>query len=177
LYLQTWEDGISGRPSLAKLERQALAAKQQEQELSEMSKTENNDPTTTSTSQPPWPDNAVRNLHLIRQDAARILDQAKEQTGIHTKDDLKTLATEMMKLATECLREFMAGYREGRDQEMDKMINEYFRDELKSQVQQEEHGQAKRQQSEGGRANDGDESIISRPPRKRRRPKRGIPRD
>jgi hypothetical protein len=192
LYLQTWEDGISGRPSLEKLERQALAEKLKQLEQAEMmnqeDKTDNNGRIiTTTTSQADISDdnipskNAARNLQLIRQDAARLLDQAKEQTGIHTKDDLKALATEMMKLGTECLREFMAGYREGRDQEMDKMLNEYFQDELKPEVQPpvqlpEQQDQTKRQQSQEGPSHDNDEYTI-RPPRKRRRPKRGIPRD
>jgi hypothetical protein len=186
--MQTWEDGISGTPSLAKLEKQALAAKQEQEQLEKRmnseGKTKDDQPTqriNTADSQPLFPDmgdnNAVRNLHLIRQDAAKILDQAKEQTGIYTTDDLKALATEMMKLGTECLREFMAGYREGRDREMDKMLNEYFREELNPGVQpQDIQEQAKRQQSDEGHSHDNNEST-GRPPRKRRRPKRGIPRD
>jgi hypothetical protein len=80
------------------------------------------------------------------------LEQAKDTTGIHNTEDLRMVAEDMMRLATQCLKEFMAGYRQGRDDEVDKMLNEYF---------QEEKGQKHDENDEGG-------GIT---PKRRRRPK------
>ena len=74
-------------------------------------------------------DNASRNMKLVRQDAQYLLQATKDQTGVHTMEDMKVIATEMMKLATDCIKEFMAGYRQGRDDEIDKMLNEYFQEQ------------------------------------------------
>ena len=74
-------------------------------------------------------DNATKNLNIVRKDAQDLLEQAKDTTGIRTQDDLKALASEAMKIATECIREFMGGYRKGRDSEIDKMLHQYFQEE------------------------------------------------
>jgi hypothetical protein len=50
----------------------------------------------------------------------------------------------MMKLATDCLREFMAGYRQGRDQEVEKMMNEYFQEEDEKEATDEQQSIRKR---------------------------------
>lgn len=73
-------------------------------------------------------DNFGRNLNIAHSTGQDLLEQAKEKTGIRTKEDLKIWAGEQMKLATTCLSEFMGGYREGRDEEVDRMLNEYFKD-------------------------------------------------
>lgn len=73
-------------------------------------------------------DNVGRNLNIAHSTGQDLLEQAKEKTGIRTKEDLKIWAGEQMKLATACLSEFMGGYREGRDAEVDRMLNEYFKD-------------------------------------------------
>ena len=73
-------------------------------------------------------DNFGRNLNIAHTTGQDLLEQAKEKTGIRTKEDLKIWAGEQMKLATLCLSEFMGGYREGRDEEVDRMLNEYFKD-------------------------------------------------
>jgi hypothetical protein len=71
----------------------------------------------------------------------------KDNTKIYTKEDLKKWAGEQLKLATQCVNEFMAGYRSGRDEEVEKMLNQYFKEE-------------------------GDEKEADVPKRKRRKPKR-----
>lgn len=73
--------------------------------------------------------NVSQNLQVAKDSAADLLEQAKEKTDIRSKDDLQRVAGDMMKLATECVKEFMAGYRQGRDQEVDKMLHEYFQEE------------------------------------------------
>jgi hypothetical protein len=68
--------------------------------------------------------NVTRNL----KDAKEMLEHARD-----SKEDLQKMAGDSMKLATECLKEFMTGYRQGRDQEIDKMLNEYFQDKSPGQ--------------------------------------------
>ena len=48
---------------------------------------------------------------------------------IYTSEDIKKVAEDILQLVTDCLKEFMAGYRKGRDDEIDKMLNEYFKEE------------------------------------------------
>lgn len=73
-------------------------------------------------------DNFGRNLNIAHSTGHDLLEHAKAKTGIKTKEDLKMWAGEQMKLATACLSEFMGGYREGRDEEVDRMLHEYFKD-------------------------------------------------
>ena len=89
-------------------------------------------------------DNLNENLSEIRKDGASILEQAQERTGVRSYDDLKVLAADWMKLANECLREFMAGYREGRDKEIDKMLHEYFQEEKSESKTETESSNRKR---------------------------------
>ena len=72
--------------------------------------------------------NLEKNLEFTRREGAALLEETKSYTGIHTKDDLKAFAAEQMKLANACLKEFMSGYRQGRDEEIDRMLHEYFQD-------------------------------------------------
>uniref|UniRef100_A0A7S4MVL0 Uncharacterized protein n=1 Tax=Odontella aurita TaxID=265563 RepID=A0A7S4MVL0_9STRA len=68
------------------------------------------------------------NLNTIETEGTKFTKFAKQKTGIRNKDDLVKWAGEQIKLATECVNEFMQGYREGRDTEVDKMLNEYFKE-------------------------------------------------
>jgi hypothetical protein len=131
-------------------------------------------------------DNAARNLRIARKDAQMILDQAKERTGIQNTDDLKVLAADMMEVASECIKEFMSGYRKGRDGEIDKMLNEYFKDHVEDIQQQEtdrpkdhrqEQKSATKETTVDGSSKDDKDQIIRNQRRRRRRPKHGIPRD
>jgi hypothetical protein len=72
--------------------------------------------------------NVERNLEFTRREGAALLKHAKEQTGLETKEDVKALATELLKLLTLCLKEFMVGYRKARDDEIDRVLHEYFQD-------------------------------------------------
>eukprot|EP00980_Cylindrotheca_fusiformis_P001149 scaffold319_cov97-Cylindrotheca_fusiformis.AAC.9 len=74
--------------------------------------------------------NASRNLHLVQTDGQEIImKHFSNKTGIHNSQDLKNFASEMMTLVTNCLKEFMIGYRMGRDEEVEKMLHEYFQDD------------------------------------------------
>ena len=73
-------------------------------------------------------DNLGQNLNTLHQEGSNFIESAKEQTGIRNKEDLRKWASDQMKLATECLTEFMAGYRAGRDEEIDNMLHKYFKE-------------------------------------------------
>jgi hypothetical protein len=88
--------------------------------------------------------NVAQNLEVARREGTDMIEQAKEQTGIRNQKDLKAFASDTMRLATECLKEFMAGYREGRDNEIDKMLHEYFQEQQgKSQSSDKEEEDSK----------------------------------
>ena len=91
--------------------------------------------------------NVKRNVAFLKEEGPKFLQFMKDETKIYTKEDLKEWAGEQLKLATQCVKEFMAGYRNGRDEEVDKMLNEYFKEE-------------------------DDEKEADAPERKRRKPKR-----
>jgi len=177
LYKETWEDGITGIPTNRPKEQQitdqstkiaesSISAQDQLREIG---------------------DNAAKNLKIVRKEAQDLLEQTKETTGIRTQDDLKALASEAMKIATECIREFMAGYRQGRDSEIDKMLHEYFQDD-----EEEEENETKPGANDSVAAGDvsksppenvhktdsGSESASAKTTKrkKKRKPKRGIPR-
>jgi len=71
-------------------------------------------------------ENVQNNVKFLQEESDKLRQTVQEQTGIYTKEDLRRVAGEMMQLATECVKEFMAGYRKGRDDEAEKMITEYF---------------------------------------------------
>ena len=73
-------------------------------------------------------ENLTKNVSAARDEAQKFKEKVSERTGISTQEDLREFAREMMTLVTECLREFMVGYRSGRDQETERMLNEYFQD-------------------------------------------------
>lgn len=93
-----------------------------------------------------------RNFDFVQKEGSYWKSRAQDETGIHTKEDLKKWAGDQMKLASECLSEFMVGYRKGRDDEVDKMLHQYF---------QENEEQDEKKESN-------DEGAL----RKRRKPKR-----
>lgn len=74
-------------------------------------------------------DNVEKNVEYVKKEAPKFFDFLQQETKIYTKEDLKQWAGEQLKLATLCLNEFMGGYRSGRDGEMDRMMNEYFKEE------------------------------------------------
>ena len=122
-YKETWEDGLKGAPK----EETAV------------------DTTTTSITTLPQNNNyqqqvgmnLSRNIDTAQSDAQQLLQKAKDNTGIHNQDDLRSLASSTMQLATECLKEFMVGYRKGRDEEVDNMLNDYFQNNMEDEQKQE----------------------------------------
>ena len=72
--------------------------------------------------------NVQKNIFTIQQEAPKLLKMGQQVTGISSKEELRTWVGEQLKLATACLTEFMKGYRSGRDDEVDKMLHEYFKD-------------------------------------------------
>jgi len=74
------------------------------------------------------PQQVDNNLQLLKKEGAKALEKVKENTGIRTKEDLKIFAEDMLRLANDCLGEFMKGYRQGRDDEVEKMLNIYFQE-------------------------------------------------
>ena len=118
-YMETWEDGLRGEPSAEKLRQRQVQQSLMEMDLPERRSTEETDFLDVNKIQ----SNVSRNIKHAKENAQEIFEQAKD-----SKDDLQKIAGESMKLATVCLKEFMSGYRQGRDQEIDKMLNEYFHD-------------------------------------------------
>lgn len=72
--------------------------------------------------------NVDNNVEKLQESGEIMVNEMKNITGIRNQQDLKKWAMEQLKLANECVAEFMQGYRKGRDQEVDKMMNEYFKD-------------------------------------------------
>ena len=72
--------------------------------------------------------NVRRNVEFLESETKQAITEVQKRTGIYTLDDLKRWAAEQMQLATTCLNEFMAGYRQGRDEEVEKMMTEYFQE-------------------------------------------------
>eukprot|EP00547_Thalassionema_nitzschioides_P004765 CAMPEP_0194223002 /NCGR_PEP_ID=MMETSP0156-20130528/34111_1 /TAXON_ID=33649 /ORGANISM="Thalassionema nitzschioides, Strain L26-B" /LENGTH=185 /DNA_ID=CAMNT_0038953997 /DNA_START=206 /DNA_END=764 /DNA_ORIENTATION=+ len=70
--------------------------------------------------------NITKNVKFLRAEGNEALETIQKETGIRTVEDLRHWVSEQLKLANECLQEFMSGYRQGRDEEVDKMVNEYF---------------------------------------------------
>jgi ElaB/YqjD/DUF883 family membrane-anchored ribosome-binding protein len=129
-------------------------------------------------------DNAAKNLRSVRQNAQELLEQAKENTGIRNQEDMKELASEMMTIATECIKEFMAGYRKGRDTEIDKMLHEYFQDNEEEEEEEEKDSEnsVKKNNITNPKLSEEDainttNDQITKTRRRKRKPKRGIPRE
>ncbi len=72
--------------------------------------------------------NIKENVKVLRTEGGRAFDTTKDITGIRNKDDLIEWSMIQLKLANECVGEFMSGYRKGRDEEIEKMTNTYFQD-------------------------------------------------
>lgn len=70
--------------------------------------------------------NVEANADFVAVEAQKLRQEIRNRTGIHSKDDLRNWAAGMMKLATECISEFMKGYRKGRDDEVENMLTKYF---------------------------------------------------
>lgn len=72
--------------------------------------------------------NVERNISTMKKEGPKLIQMGQEMTGISTKEELREWISEQLKLATACISEFMKGYRTGRDEEVDRMLHEYFQD-------------------------------------------------
>eukprot|EP00569_Conticribra_weissflogii_P006477 CAMPEP_0171331838 /NCGR_PEP_ID=MMETSP0878-20121228/2971_1 /TAXON_ID=67004 /ORGANISM="Thalassiosira weissflogii, Strain CCMP1336" /LENGTH=388 /DNA_ID=CAMNT_0011832473 /DNA_START=102 /DNA_END=1268 /DNA_ORIENTATION=+ len=103
--------------------------------------------------------NVRKNVATIREESPKLFKMGQDITGISSKEELRNWVGEQLKLATECVGEFMKGYRRGRDEEVDKMLHQYFQelDEQQepsgenSPVSEENNVAAKRERRTWGR--------------------------
>lgn len=72
--------------------------------------------------------NVQKNISTIQQEAPKLVEMGQKVTGISSREELRAWVSDQLKLGTACLTEFMKGYRSGRDDEVDKMLHEYFKD-------------------------------------------------
>ena len=72
--------------------------------------------------------NLKKNIKVLKEDGSHVVETVKETTGIRNKNDLIKWSMKQLKLANECVAEFMSGYRKGRDEEIEKVLNQYFKD-------------------------------------------------
>jgi hypothetical protein len=90
--------------------------------------------------------NVRNNTQFLKTEGTQLINEVKEKTGLYTAQDLKRWAGEQLQLATECTKQFIEGYREGRDQEVEKMMHTYFQgiwEESQKVLNQEEPRQIK----------------------------------
>ena len=73
-------------------------------------------------------DNVKRNTAFLKDEAQNAKTQFQDATGIRTMADVKEYAAKGLQLATECVKEFMQGYRKGRDEEVENMLTKYLQE-------------------------------------------------
>ena len=90
--------------------------------------------------------NVAKNVKFLKEEGSETLKTIQKKTGIYTMQHLREWAARQLQLATECVNEFMVGYRQGRDDEIDKMMNLYFQQlvEEDDNDQAAEHAKKKR---------------------------------
>jgi len=72
--------------------------------------------------------NLKTNIQTLQQTSQEVLQYAKDTTQIHNKTDFKRWIMMQMQLLTDMVREFMNGYRQARQEEMERTITLYFKD-------------------------------------------------
>ena len=102
--------------------------------------------------------NVRRNAKVLRKTALRFREEVRERTGIKSAEDFRRVATDVMTLVSICLQEFLSGYREGRDSQVRKMLEEDLKQQQKEQAK-----------AAAGGKDDEDDVDAEKPPRKRRR--------
>jgi hypothetical protein len=78
-----------------------------------------------------WEDaarNLKQNVNFLENETEALRKKVRQDTGISSAEDLKRLAGDMMRLASDCVKEFMSGYRKGRDDEVEMMLTRYLND-------------------------------------------------
>lgn len=67
-------------------------------------------------------DNVRRNIRNNTKEIKNDIMMLQNKTGIHNIDDMKLLVRNLLQLGSNCIQEFMIGYRKGRDDEIDLML-------------------------------------------------------
>ena len=88
--------------------------------------------------------NVAKNVKFLKVEGSDVLQEVQKRTGIYTLQNLKEWAALQLQLATECVQEFMAGYREGRDDEVEKMMNQYFQGMWEDEEAEPADGESKK---------------------------------
>ncbi|KAL7581684.1 hypothetical protein ACA910_022229 [Epithemia clementina (nom. ined.)] len=124
IYLSTW-DGFFTQRGLIVYTKEELAeqAKAEEEVFNAYGRGESLDETMTNAGR-----NAKKNLRRAKTMAFMLHKDFTERTGLKTKDDWTKLSRTAMERFTEIIQHFMAGYRKGRDEEVEKVLTQYFQD-------------------------------------------------
>lgn len=72
--------------------------------------------------------NVRRNADFLKDEAEEVRTLLRARTGVNSTEDLRKWAADMMRLASDCVNQFMSGYRKGRDDEVEKMLTQYFQE-------------------------------------------------
>lgn len=72
--------------------------------------------------------NVQKNISTIKEETPQLLKMGQKITGVSSKEELREWIGAQLRLGTACLSEFMKGYRKGRDEEVDRMLHQYFKD-------------------------------------------------
>jgi len=103
--------------------------------------------------------NVQKNIVTMKEEAPKLLKIGQDVTGISTRVELREWASAQLKLGTECLSQFMRGYRKGRDDEIDRMLHEYFKD---LDDDKESSGEGVEKILDGEVVTDGDQKLVKR---------------
>eukprot|EP00579_Thalassiosira_antarctica_P006661 CAMPEP_0201881392 /NCGR_PEP_ID=MMETSP0902-20130614/11710_1 /ASSEMBLY_ACC=CAM_ASM_000551 /TAXON_ID=420261 /ORGANISM="Thalassiosira antarctica, Strain CCMP982" /LENGTH=385 /DNA_ID=CAMNT_0048409595 /DNA_START=21 /DNA_END=1178 /DNA_ORIENTATION=- len=104
--------------------------------------------------------NVQKNISTMKEEAPKLLQMGQQVTGISSREELREWLSAQLKLGTACLGEFMKGYRKGRDDEVDRMLHQYFKDlDDEKEPKNEEEGN---ESSDDGVIRDGDAKIVKR---------------
>ena len=109
--------------------------------------------------------NLQKNISTIQQEAPKLVQMGQQVTGISSREELRAWVGAQLKLGTACLTEFMKGYRSGRDDEVDKMLHEYFKDLDEDKIEISTNHAVDEIQNN---VSDGDNTNTRSPKRKRR---------
>lgn len=146
-YMDTWEGGFHGVPKEKEETDAGRTGGSESTSTSDMDDSKEmsrNDSKEFEESVSKLTDNTMRNVRIVKKDAEEIIKAARDN-----QNEIRAFASDMLRIATECLKEFMAGYRHGRDQEIDKMLNEYFQEEDDDDItkdKNDDHNKKKKQE-------------------------------
>ncbi len=109
--------------------------------------------------------NLKKNYVFMRYEGRKLINQAKEVTGIRTREDLRQVLISTLQLINDCLNEFMTGYRKGRDDEMKLMMTRDFGELFKAAWGDDDKPTTN---------NTDNEKKTKKPPRRRIKPRKRL---